>query len=102
MPPSPCPSRTKPCAVWKIAVEPEGPARFTGTEPRRPLGSTLMRRRLLRLAGWEGASVPFFEWDRIFGDEEEADYLGRRTVRSKSKRAQEEEDDGEDGGGRFL
>jgi len=87
-------------AVWKIAVEPEGPARFTGTEPRRPLGSTLLRRRLLRLAGWEVVSVPFFEWDRLFGDEEKADYLGRRIFMSGSKRPQEE--DGEDGGGKFL
>ena len=64
----------------RVAVEAEGPSRFTATEPRRPLGSTLLRRRLLRLAGWEVVSVPFFEWERLCGDKAKAAYLQKRLA----------------------
>ena len=55
----------------EVAVEVDGPTHFTMTEPRRELGATLLRRRLLasRLHG-PSASVPYFEWDQVCGDHE--------------------------------
>jgi hypothetical protein len=61
----------------EVAVEVDGPTHFTVTEPRRELGATLLRRRLLaaRLRG-PSASVPYFEWDQVCGDHRrEEDYL---------------------------
>ncbi|CAG9465159.1 unnamed protein product [Pedinophyceae sp. YPF-701] len=47
----------------RIAVEADGPSHFTSNTPLRPLGPTLLRRRLLRSLGWEVVSVPFVAWD---------------------------------------
>ena len=50
----------------RVAVEVDGPSHFLlpdGRGVRKPNGPTLLKRRLLRAAGWRVISVPFYEWD---------------------------------------
>lgn len=58
-----------------VALEVEGPSRFTRTEPHRPLGGTLFRRRLLRRSGRNVISLPFFEWEKLSSDSARRSYL---------------------------
>ena len=51
-----------------MAVEVDGPSHFLEPDDRghRPAnGPTLLKRRLLRAAGWRLVSVPFYEWDDL-------------------------------------
>ena len=62
-----------------IAVEVDGPSHFLrnpGTQGEHlPNGSTLLKRRLLRMAGWHVVSVPFFEWDPLLNRQAQCQYL---------------------------
>lgn len=49
----------------QIAIEVDGPFHFP-VNARTPLGHTMIRRRLLRAAGWTVVSIPWYEW---FGKE---------------------------------
>ncbi|KAL3698680.1 hypothetical protein R1sor_012756 [Riccia sorocarpa] len=58
----------------RIAIEIDGPTHFarnTGTA----LGHTVLKRRQLSAAGWAVLSVPYLEWDELFGEEEQMEYL---------------------------
>ena len=65
-------ARVLPCylpaaAGKKIAIEADGPFHYTvngmgpGGEPTE-LGTTIIRRRMLRAGGWSVLSIPFYEW----------------------------------------
>ncbi|KAK9908644.1 hypothetical protein WJX75_000861 [Coccomyxa subellipsoidea] len=47
-----------------VAIEVDGPYHFT-LNTRQPLGSTLIRRRLLHALGWTVLSVPFYDYYRL-------------------------------------
>ena len=47
---------------------------------RRPNGATLLKRGLLRRAGWRVLSVPHWEWEACAGAAEQQAYLRRRLA----------------------
>ena len=57
-------------------IEVDGPHHFT-RNTRRPLGPTLLRRRLLSGRGLQVVSVPFYEWDACSGFEAKCSLLAR-------------------------
>ena len=57
-------------------IEVDGPHHFT-QNTRRPLGPTLLRRRLLTSRGLQVVSVPFFEWDACSDFEAKCGLLAR-------------------------
>ena len=68
-------------ASERVAVEVDGPSHFLGPDGRGPPnGQTLLKRRLLRAAGWRLVSVPFYEWDdlSVRGAGESEDDVRRR------------------------
>lgn len=52
----------------RVGIEADGPSHFTANT-RVPMGATRLKRRLMGAAGWRIASVPFWEWDALKGDE---------------------------------
>lgn len=58
----------------RIAIEVDGPFHFP-VNARTPLGHTMIRRRLLRAAGWTVMSIPWYEWFELKSWEERIDYL---------------------------
>ena len=46
----------------EVAVEVDGPSHFLG---RTPTGTTALKRRQLRAAGWALLPVPYWEWDAL-------------------------------------
>jgi hypothetical protein len=75
----------------RICIEADGPLRFLqpagGGSPPVPDGRTLLKRRLLRAAGWKVACVPFFHWARC--EDAPRDYVVRggreRSLEEKKK-----------------
>ena len=68
----PCPSAgahgelpAKAAAEW--AVEFDGPQHFL--KSGSPTGSTLLKRRHLKMLGYSVVSVPYWEWEKVRGDE---------------------------------
>ena len=62
----------------RVAIEVDGPSHFLlpdGRGERKPNGHTLLKRRLLKAAGWRVISVPFFEWDGLHSAGERQAYL---------------------------
>ena len=57
--------------VYDGASRPHG--RHRGV--RVPKGSTLLKRRLLKRAGWRVITVPFFEWDEMCDEGAQREYL---------------------------
>ena len=64
----------------RIAVEVDGPSHFLRDVHGVywPNGSTRLKQRLLRAAGWRLVSVPFFEWDPLHSHETQRNYLQRK------------------------
>lgn len=58
----------------RIAIEVDGPFHFP-VNARTPLGHTMIRRRLLRAAGWTVMSIPWHEWFELKSWEERLEYL---------------------------
>ena len=58
----------------RVALEVDGPSHFTSkhsASPRRALGATTLKTRMLLACGWEQVvRVPFYEWDELEGDRE--------------------------------
>ena len=66
-----------------VAVEVDGPMHFLrnlGTQGGwcLPTGSTVLKRRLLCMAGWRVLSVPFYEWDPLTDLQAQCQYLKSR------------------------
>ena len=67
----------------RVAVEVDGPSHFLlpdGRGVRKPNGPTLLKRRLLRAAGWRVISVPFYEWDGFATANGQQTYLDRAVA----------------------
>lgn len=58
----------------KLAIEVDGPFHFP-VNARTPLGHTMIRRRLLRAAGWTVLSIPWYEWFAMNTWDERLQYL---------------------------
>ncbi|BDA44072.1 probable RAP domain-containing protein, chloroplastic at C-terminar half [Coccomyxa sp. Obi] len=58
----------------QLAIEVDGPSHFT-SNTLRPLGPTLLKRRLLAGRGWEVVSVPYFHWNALQSDYERQLYV---------------------------
>ncbi|CAL8461792.1 g1323 [Coccomyxa elongata] len=59
-----------------VAIEVDGPYHFT-LNTRQPLGSTLIRRRLLHALGWTVLSVPFYDYYRLGSAAAKMHYLAQ-------------------------
>ena len=57
-----------------IAIEVDGPFHFP-VNARTPLGHTMIRRRLLRAAGWTVVPIPWYEWFEMKTWDERLQYL---------------------------
>ena len=57
-----------------LAIEVDGPFHFP-VNARTPLGHTMIRRRLLRAAGWTVISIPWYEWFSMHTWDERLSYL---------------------------
>ena len=55
----------------KVAIEVDGPTHFVGLS-RAPTGSTILKHRQLRSAGWQLAVIPYWEWNALEKRDEEA------------------------------
>ncbi len=67
----------------RVAVEVDGPSHFLlpdGRGVRKPNGPTLLKRRLLRAAGWRVISVPFYEWGGFATANGQQTYLERAVA----------------------
>ena len=53
----------------EVAIEVDGPSHFCG---RTPTGATALKRRQLRAAGWSLVVVPYWEWNALGRDNDEA------------------------------
>ena len=51
-------------AYAQVAIEVDGPLHFT-SNTLQPMGTSLLRLRLLRALGWKVLSVPFYEWCQL-------------------------------------
>ena len=72
-------SAPRPTAEW--AVEFDGPSHFLASGS--PTGATLLKRRHLQLLGYHLISVPYWEWDKVKGDNaSEETYLRSRIAAS--------------------
>ncbi len=61
----------------RVAVEAEVASDFcSGTG--RPTGATAFKRRVLRRAGWQDASVPFAEWQKLRSAQAKRALIGRK------------------------
>ncbi|GMH36854.1 hypothetical protein BSKO_04727 [Bryopsis sp. KO-2023] len=61
----------------RIAIEVDGPSHFTSNS-LKPLGGTLLKRRVLKGRGWEVFPVPFFEWEKYHSVEERMAYVQQK------------------------
>lgn len=67
--------------AYKLAIEADGPTHYA-TNTLRPLGHTLLKRRLLKQLGWVVVNIPLFEWVDISAGGGESDrhaYLVRKV-----------------------
>ena len=65
-----------------VAVEVDGPSHFWG---RTPTGTTLLKRRQLRAAGWSLLSVPLWEWDNFGSFRTRQNYLEAGLKKATSR-----------------
>ena len=68
----------------RVAIEVDGPSHYLRClhgrgEQQLPNGATLLKRRLLKAAGWCVVSVPYYEWDALRGEGEQRGYLEQRV-----------------------
>jgi hypothetical protein len=59
----------------RLGVEVDGPSHFIRQHRDAFNGSTLLKRRLLQLAGWRIISVPYFEWNELADSMAKVTYL---------------------------
>lgn len=65
----------------RVAIEVDGPFHFP-VNARTPLGHTMIRRRLLRAAGWNVISIPWHEWFAMETWEERLTYLANLLAKA--------------------
>lgn len=56
------PGPSDPPLRLRFAVEANGPDHYTRVGDWKPLGRTIVRRKLLEKRGWRVLSLPIFEW----------------------------------------
>ena len=66
----------------RIAIEVDGPSHYLGNT-RKPSGTTQLRDRVLKRAGWAVVSVPWFEWVELSSTQAQMDYLQRKLATCK-------------------
>lgn len=66
-----------------IAIEVDGPFHFP-VNARTPLGHTMIRRRLLRAAGWTVVSIPWYEWFQLQTWDDRLAYLANLLASADS------------------
>jgi hypothetical protein len=59
----------------RLGIEVDGPSHFIRQDRDALNGSTMLKQRLLRLAGWRIISVPYFEWDELEDSTAKVSYL---------------------------
>lgn len=64
-----------------IAIEVDGPFHFP-VNARTPLGHTMIRRRLLRAAGWAVVPIPWHEWFEMRTWDERLQYLAKALAKA--------------------
>ena len=64
-----------------IAIEVDGPFHFP-VNARTPLGHTMIRRRLLRAAGWIVVPIPWYEWFEMNTWEDRLQYLANALAKA--------------------
>jgi len=64
-----------------IAIEVDGPFHFP-VNARTPLGHTMIRRRLLRAAGWTVVPIPWHEWFEMRTWDERLQYLAKALAKA--------------------
>ena len=64
-----------------IAIEVDGPFHFP-VNARTPLGHTMIRRRLLRAAGWTVVPIPWYEWFEMKTWDERLQYLASALAKA--------------------
>lgn len=64
-----------------IAIEVDGPFHFP-VNARTPLGHTMIRRRLLRAAGWAVVPIPWYEWFEMKTWDERLQYLASALAKA--------------------
>lgn len=64
-----------------IAIEVDGPFHFP-VNARTPLGHTMIRRRLLRAAGWTVVPIPWYEWFEMQTWDERLQYLASALAKA--------------------
>ena len=64
-----------------IAIEVDGPFHFP-VNARTPLGHTMIRRRLLRAAGWTVVPIPWYEWFEMKTWDDRLQYLASALAKA--------------------
>ena len=64
-----------------IAIEVDGPFHFP-VNARTPLGHTMIRRRLLRAAGWAVVPIPWYEWFEMKTWDDRLQYLASALAKA--------------------
>ncbi len=59
----------------RLAVEADGPTHMARNDPRRMLGATVMKRRHLRLLGWQVVNISFKQWAQLQSQSAKAAFL---------------------------
>eukprot|EP01025_Chloroclados_australasicus_P062235 TRINITY_DN8172_c1_g2_i7.p2 TRINITY_DN8172_c1_g2~~TRINITY_DN8172_c1_g2_i7.p2 ORF type:complete len:349 (-),score=37.57 TRINITY_DN8172_c1_g2_i7:209-1255(-) len=62
----------------RIFLQVDGPDRFTLNMPYREIGSTSLKKRILRGKGIKPANVAFFEWNKMTNDFEKGSLLNNK------------------------
>eukprot|EP00850_Spirogloea_muscicola_P018289 SM000166S02470 [mRNA] locus=s166:103071:105501:- [translate_table: standard] len=62
-----------------IGVEVDGPSHFA-RDTGKALGATVLKRRQLRMLGWQLVAIPFYEWEELRGEEEMWRYLQNKLA----------------------
>lgn len=58
-----------------VALEFDGPSHFCSNDPRRPLGHTRLKRRLLAARGFNVVSIPYLDWCALLSSKASISHL---------------------------
>ena len=60
--------------AFKLAIEVDGPVHYT-YNTNRHLGTSVLKRRLLKCLSWDVITIPYYEWRTLAGEDKKIDYL---------------------------